>query len=277
MTGVATGGFVVTADGIAAYNSMLIEAVAIPFMLLGAISFAVHYYLLQGDVDLLWDDAQTRWLFALTGVGTVIVGGILLATYPSLDAARYGAFQLISALTCTGFQTDTGLGDRWPVAGQIVVMSAMVIGGAAGSTAGGIKLIRAISLTKGTLYSVTDYFYEEDTRDFAIADEEADVTAGQTSTEFDQAAVIGFLWIVLLVVVVLVSLIGLPTGQKGYALGDVLFEVASAQGNVGLSAGITDSGMPSSVKLAFVASMWIGRLEIIPILVMMRVLILGFE
>lgn len=192
MTDVSTGGFVVTNEGIGAYNSVLIEAVVVPFMLLGAISFAVHHHLLQGDVELLWGDIQTRWLLGLTAAGTTAVAGLLLAVDSPLNAVRYGGFQLISALTCTGFETDTGIGHRWPVAGQIVVSSAMVIGGAAGSTAGGIKLVRAISLAKGSFYSVTGILEEEDERTLDVAQGE-DVTAGQAAAEFDQAAAVGVL------------------------------------------------------------------------------------
>lgn len=100
---------------------------------------------------------------------------------------------------------------------------------------------------------------------------------GQAVSEFDQAAVVGFLWIIMLVTVVFVSLVALPTSEEGYTFGDVLFEAASAQGNVGLSTEITNPSMPTSVKLVFVASMWIGRLEIIPVLVTVRVLFRGFR
>lgn len=100
---------------------------------------------------------------------------------------------------------------------------------------------------------------------------------GRAVSEFDQAAVVGFLWIIMLVTVVFVSLVALPTSEEGYTFGDVLFEAASAQGNVGLSTEITNPSMPTSVKLVFVASMWIGRLEIIPVLVTVRVLFRGFR
>ncbi|MFC7009128.1 potassium transporter TrkG [Halalkalicoccus sp. GCM10025704] len=56
----------------------------------------------------------------------------------------------------------------------------------------------------------------------------------------------------------------------------VLFEVASAQGNVGLSAGVTGPTMPDAAKAVLMANMWIGRLEIIPVIALLRVLLKGF-
>lgn len=277
MTGISTGGFVVTDDGIASHGSMFIEAAVVPFMLIGAISFAVHYHLLQGKVETLVTDAQSQWLFVLVGAGVGVVTLLLAAIEPPLEAIRFGGFQVASALTSTGFQTETNVGNTWPMAGHLVLTSAMVIGGAAGSTAGGVKLIRAISLTRGTLYSVTDFFHEDDDRTFAIAREDADVTVGQSASEFDHATIVGFLWIVSLVTVLFVSLVALPTGEGGYTFVDILFEAASAQGNVGLSVGITNPDMQTSVKAVFVASMWVGRLEIIPVMVTVRVLLWGFE
>jgi len=81
-----------------------------------------------------------------------------------------------------------------------------------------------------------------------------------------------FLWLVFLGLGVVVLL---HTTPPGYTLSDVVFEVASAQGNVGLSVGITHPGMPLLSKLALCFNMWIGRLEIIPVLMLVRSLFLA--
>ncbi|SFP84886.1 Cation transport protein [Halolamina pelagica] len=82
-------------------------------------------------------------------------------------------------------------------------------------------------------------------------------------------AIIVVLWTTFLVVGTFVLLLALPAGE--YSLANVLFEVASAQGNVGLSSRITGpDSLPTVGKIAFLFHMWIGRLEIIPVLVMLR-------
>ncbi|WP_339102945.1 potassium transporter TrkG [Haloterrigena salinisoli] len=94
-------------------------------------------------------------------------------------------------------------------------------------------------------------------------------TAGGASAAFDTAAIIAVLWFVLLFVTSVVALLVLPAE---YATANVLFEVASVQGNVGLSAAIVDATNPASLKLTFVFAMWIGRLEIVPVVVSARLI-----
>jgi trk system potassium uptake protein TrkH len=85
----------------------------------------------------------------------------------------------------------------------------------------------------------------------------------------EEAAVLAFLWLLFLGVGIAVLLHTVPDTFK---LADVIFEVASAQGNVGLSCGITHPQMPLLAKLTLCFSMWVGRLEIIPVLMLLRAL-----
>lgn len=152
----------------------------------------------------------------------------------------------------------------------------MVVGAAAGSTVGGIKLIRFATLTKGTWYRITNVFYPDSAlRPFKLDGRVS--TDAETAQEFEEAAIIAFLWVVFLVLGMFVLLVTLPVGADGYSLQNVVFEVASAQGNVGLSSGITGAAMPFVIKVTFIFNMWIGRLEIIPVLVLLRGLFRGTE
>jgi trk system potassium uptake protein TrkH len=178
----------------------------------------------------------------------------------------------VSAATCTGFQTavdatNVALG-RWPSYAQLTVVFGMFVGGAAGSTAGGIKLIRGLTLAKGIRHQIADVFYPDSAvRRLEINGRRLNEEEGRR--EFMEAAIIVVLWITFLVVGTFVLLLALPSEQ--YSLANVLFEVASAQGNVGLSSGITGpESLPTVGKISFLFHMWIGRLEIIPVLVMLR-------
>jgi trk system potassium uptake protein TrkH len=90
--------------------------------------------------------------------------------------------------------------------------------------------------------------------------------------EFSEAAIVSLLWLLLLASSSLVLL-----NVAGVGLADALFEVASAQGNVGLSVGITGPGMHPLAEAMFVLNMWVGRLEIIPVLVLFRSLLYGLD
>ncbi|WP_227379870.1 TrkH family potassium uptake protein [Haladaptatus halobius] len=279
MTGLATGGFSITDNSIGTYDSVAIDFALIPVMMLGSIAFPIHYLILQGDLKNLYTDLQTRWVFGFFGGGTIVLTGMLFfnQTYESFfQAFRYGVFQFVSAASCTGFQTAGSLGNEWSAEAQLIVSFGMVVGAAAGSTVGGIKLIRLATLTKGTWYRITNVFYPKSAlRPFKL--DGRVLTDAETAQEFEEAAIIAFLWVVFLVLGMFVLLVTLPIGADGYSLQNVMFEVASAQGNVGLSSGITGAAMPSVIKVTFLFNMWIGRLEIVPVLVLLRSLLRGTE
>ena len=82
----------------------------------------------------------------------------------------------------------------------------------------------------------------------------------------DEAAIISFMWVILLMTGVIVISLVFPHET----LGNAFLEVSSAQGNVGLSTGITNMSMAPIGKVMLVFNMWIGRLEIIPVIVLVR-------
>jgi trk system potassium uptake protein TrkH len=294
MTALSTGGFSVTDNSIATYDSPLIEGILLPVMTLGAIAFPVHYAVLRNrDVSRLASDLQTRWLFLAFAVGIVVLSVQNVVSIPltdgafggtpewlgigallgpaAADAVRDSTFQFVSALTCTGFQSAP-IG-RWTAGGKLVVSGAMVLGGAAGSTVGGIKLIRGYTIGKGIAWQFSRVFLPESAV-VSVRMNGRRLDRTQMEREFSEAAIVTLLWLILLVVssLLLTNLVG---PQFGYA--DVLFEVASAQGNVGLSTGITGPTMNPLAEAMFLANMWVGRLEIIPILVFARALLYGLE
>ena len=294
MTGLTTGGFSVTDNSIATYGSPLVETVLLPIMVLGAIAFPVHYVVLRDRSPReLAGDLQTRWLFVLLAAGVAALSAQNVASVPmtsgafatqsflsfpvplldgaGLDAVRDSTFQWISAMTATGFQSAP-IG-RWVAGAKVVVVGAMVLGGAAGSTVGGIKIVRAYTVARGIVWQFSRVFLPSNAVVTArIGDRTLDRETMER--EFSEAAIVTLLWLVALAVasVVLVNVAG---PEFGYA--DALFEVASAQGNVGLSTGITGPSMSPLAEAMFLLNMWIGRLEIIPVLVFIRAGIWGLN
>ncbi len=294
MTGLTTGGFSVTDNSIATYNSPLVETVLLPIMILGAIAFPVHYIVLRDrNVRKLASDLQTRWLLILLAAGVVVLSvqnvlsvsaapdafvtqSFLPFSVPSLggaqlDAIRDSTFQWVSALSCTGFQSAP-IG-RWLAGGKVMVVGAMVLGGAAGSTVGGIKIIRGYTIVRGIIWQFSRVFLPKNA---VVTARIGDRTLDRESMEreFSEAAIVTLLWLIILATssIVLVNVAG---PDFGYA--DALFEVASAQGNVGLSSGITGPTMSPLAEGMFVLNMWIGRLEIIPVLVFIRAALSGLN
>jgi len=294
MTGLTTGGFSVTDNSIATYGSPLVEVALYPIMIAGAVAFPVHYVVLHDfEFRELVSDLQTRWLFVLLAVGITLLSlqnvisipategafstqSILGGVVPSLsaqqvDAIRDGTFQWISALSCTGFQSAP-IG-RWVAGAKVMVVGAMVVGGAAGSTVGGIKIVRAYTAVRGIVWQFSRVFLPKNAVVVAKIDGRT-LDRAEMDREFSEAAIVSLLWLLLLAVssIVLSNLVG-----PGFGYADALFEVASAQGNVGLSSGITGPTMSPVAEAMFLFNMWIGRLEIIPVLVFVRSAIYGLN
>lgn len=149
----ATGGFSTQNGSIGAYGSPVIDVITIVFMALAGVNFGLYYYLIQGRPKLMWRDAELRLYL------TILLGAIALVTlslYGSAivtsagdtvagtfwQALRYGTFQVISIMTTTGFVTADF--DQWPFLAKAVLVTLMFVGASAGSTGGGIKVIRML-------------------------------------------------------------------------------------------------------------------------------------
>ena len=152
-TTIATGGFNPKNASIGFYDSVAIEVVITVFMAISAVSFALYYLLYsQRSLKILLD----RELLTYVGIlitSIVFVWGILIyeGQYEDawVDALRYAAFDVTSVLTTTGYVTADF--DQWETGAKFTLLLLMFIGGCAGSTAGGIKVVRVMIVLKTIL------------------------------------------------------------------------------------------------------------------------------
>jgi trk system potassium uptake protein TrkH len=142
---------------------------------------------------------------------------------------------------------------------------AMVIGGAAGSTAGGIKLSRLVIIYKAIVWRFRRIsLLPHEMMRYELNDEI--LKEAEANRRVDAAAVLAILWLSIVTIGIFVlQYLKLPT----YELIDVIFEVASATSGVGLSTGITHPDLPWLGKLTLILLMWMGRLEIISVLLLL--------
>ena len=145
----ATGGFSTHSDSIAHFDSVYVEGVIILFMFLAGINFALHFQLLRGRTLSFWRNEELRLYLALI-LGASLV--IMAANYYSGTIATFGAdlrqvlFQVVSIITTTGFGTADF--DQWPSMCKVLLLVLMLVGGCAGSTGGGIKVVRVLLFFK---------------------------------------------------------------------------------------------------------------------------------
>jgi trk system potassium uptake protein TrkH len=148
---ISTGGFSTKQASIAYWDSMYIESILIIFMVIGAINFPLLYFLLQGKFSKFSKDEELRWFIAII-LAASLVGGIGLVIHKDYDffsCFRHSLFQVVSIISTSGFSTEDF--SVWSSSHLILFMLLMVICGCAGSTSGGLKVVRAVVLVKNTI------------------------------------------------------------------------------------------------------------------------------
>ena len=269
MAGQSTGGFSTLDDSIAGYGSYLMDLVHIPPMIIGSISIPLYFSFLNGrNPRVFWKDAQFRLMCFLFLMGIPALIGLLWSSPAAADPVREGLFQFISAVSTTGWQTSN-IADWNASAVLLITWGAMITGGAAGATVGGIKLIRAYLLLRAARWRIAKVFLpEEAVVPFRVSGK--NLTAVAMQREVSDAGVFSLLYLLILAIsTIIVAHLAGPE----FTLADAVFEAVSAQSTVGLSAGITDPGMSPIIELVFIFQMWVGRLEIFPVVVLFSALI----
>jgi trk system potassium uptake protein len=266
MAGMATGGVSPLDDGIATYHSYVLELVHCVPMLVGTIALPLLYLVAHHrDLGLLWRDVQFRALVAVIGIGTPVAILLLWGDPAVHDPVREGIFQYVSAVSTTGWQTSDIGGWRDP--GILwIVWAAMFTGGSAGATVGGIKLIRSYIMFRAAALRIRRVFLPpEAVVPFKVG--ERTIPERDIQREVADAAVFTFLYLVILAIAMIVTALFVP---PQFTLADTLFETVSVQSTTGLSTGITSPDMSPVVELTFIVQMWIGRLEIFPVIILFR-------
>lgn len=153
---VAIGGFSTHDLSMGYFNSAAIELIAVIFMILGGVNFALHFVALRRINPLVyWRDSEFRFYLFIIASVTLIVTLTLYYTDTYIDwgsAFTNGLFQVVSIGTTTGFTTAEFY--FWPPFIQILLLFASFVGACAGSTGGGIKVIRFLLLIKQGLREV---------------------------------------------------------------------------------------------------------------------------
>ena len=257
-----TGGFATQSSSVAFYRSSLVEIVLLPIMTAGGFSFALHYQLWMGRRSELARNIETRTITAsvLIMFTIMVVGLGRTGTFTDFDVMlRHSFFHIVSAHTTTGLATMPGrlYVTDWGVLAPAVLVSAMGLGGMAGSTAGGIKAMRIGLILKGLIRDVRKVLLPEDA--IVIETFHSTTTRTLTDTQVRAAATVLLLWLVLYLGGGLIGLF------YGYELQLALFESTAAASSGGLSVGIVRPDLEWPLKVIYTGQMMIGRLEFIAV------------
>jgi len=271
MAGQSTGGFSTLDNSIAEYNSPYMDMLYLLPMIIGSFSLPFFYKVIfERRISEFWNDIQTRGLIITFIIGSIIQSFLLLFANSVSNPFREGVFQFVSALSTTGWQTSNFVNWDW-LSIVFMVGIAFFIGGASGSTAGGIKMIRAQLISKGLRWQVNKVFMSDNTIK-TIRFNGKTMLPDDMNEEFTQAASYAIMFFMLIIGSAILGsfLIG-----NNFDFADSLFESASAQSTAGLTVGITDPSMSPILELVYIIQMWAGRLEFIPVLALVRVIFWG--
>lgn len=260
---IPTGGFSTKSQSIAAFGNATIEAILIVFMLLAGTNFSLlHRAWTERRLSAITENAEFKAYVGILIVATLGVGwGLWRAgTFAPAEALRHAAFQAVSLVTTTGFaSTDYAL---WPPFASALVFALMFIGASAGSTSGGVKVMRHLVMAKHGLRELRRMIHPRSVLPLRVG--------AQTIGENVIAGVLGF-------IVLYMMLFGVGTlliAAHGIELQTAASAVAAALGNVG--PGLGGAGpmghfawLPASAKLLLALFMLLGRLEIYTVLVVL--------
>ncbi|MFC6723247.1 TrkH family potassium uptake protein [Halobium palmae] len=268
-TTVSTSGFSPRAESLAAF-SPAVQWATIPFMATGATSFILIYFVLQGDLDRLRDSDEFRFYVGVIVLLAALVGGILFVdgtpyTNPE-EIARHALFQVVSILTTTGYaSTDFNL---WSSGAKHMLFICMFIGGMAGSTTCSIKTLRWLVVLKAFRRDLYTASVPSAVRPVRLSGRVVDE---ETIRDIYAYTLVSLVFFILATVFVVVdaSRVGLRVTEF-----EAMSAAASTFFNVGPAFGIAGplesyNPFPWSTKVAMTFLMWVGRIEIIPVLVLL--------
>ena len=251
---ISTGGFSTKADSIGHWNSISIEAVTLPLMILGSLNFLTAYLLFHGKTKAASKNGEIRLMLLLIPVcSAALFFLVCTGLYPTRSkSVRVAIFETVTALTTTGFST-VGYGN-WNSFGFLLTIVLMLIGGGTCSTAGGIKQYRIYVLYKSFVWQIKSFFLPRT----AVA--ENYIWQGEQKDFISDGRIkqIGTFVFLYLATYIIGSLI---IASTGIGLKNSLFEFASALGTVGLSVGVTSPQASPVILWTEIFGMLLGRLE----------------
>ena len=256
----ATGGYSTRNASVGAYASAYIDFVIIFFMLVAGTNFSLHYRFLKGDFKAYFRNQEFLFFISLIGVATLAILADTAFRYDSVGRAlRDTVFQVTAILTTTGYGTADY--ETWSFSSQFVLFILMFFGGCAGSTGGGIKMLRVQVLVKFVYTEILRLIHPR-----AVIP----VRVGKQALEREVVAnIVGFFILFVLIFVIgvyIMTTMGLDMPTSFGAVAASLSNIGPGLGNVGPTDNY--SQIPTTGKWVLSLLMLMGRLELYTVLVL---------
>lgn len=257
LTTLATGGFSTRNLSVEAFNNPAAEAILTVFMFLGAINFLVHLRVFnRGPHEFVKSNELRVSLLIVAASSALIIWDLVTHGFAGMvEALRVAVFQTVSIMTTTGYTTVDMM--VFPPLSKVILLILMAVGGGVGSTAGAIKVMRVIILAKLIYYFLTKITLPPSTV--------KPMMVGGHPLHEEEALRVACFFAVYVLLLICGGLILTAHGFDPFASFSAVF---SAQGNIG-PAFLSLYELPVIPKITLIFEMWAGRLEIIPILLLL--------
>lgn len=259
----ATGGFSTKNASILYYDSLAIELIIIAFMTIAGGNFGLYFLVWKKGWRHLFRDVEFKVYLGIMTVAALFIAANLVFTsgLPAGKALRDALFASSSIMTTTGFVTADF--DQWPAFSKLLLLILMFIGGSAGSTAGGMKVVRLLLLCKQSWNELQRDLHPRMVINVKCAGKPVHASVLQATGQFFFVFMLTFAMSVLLV------------SAAGLDAWDAIGAVAATLGNVGPGFGVVGptqnySMLSDFVKVVLTACMLLGRLELFTLLVFLR-------
>ena len=260
-TTVAAAGFSPEARSFEAYG-MAVDWVAITFMTLAAVNFALLFRAFMGRPRDLWRDPELRAYVLIVVLAGSVLSYHLLAMYEGSEALRHGFFQTISILTTTGYASADF--DAWPDRARVTLVLLMFIGGSAGSAAGGVKVMRWLIIGTHTVREVRRALHPRAVLPMRVG--------ARTIPEEVLRAIAAFITLYAALLVTSATLLvylGADFVSAFTAAAATVGNVGPGLGGVGPMTSYAD--LPALGRGVLIFNMFAGRLEIVTVFVLFTV------
>ncbi len=269
-----TGGFAPMSQSVLYYHSFPIELVLMVLMILGSINFVIHAEVWNGRIEMFFRDIEMRTMVIWLGVMTCVFAASLSASLSFSDLPamlRRGLFMVISAFSTTGFQniTTNQLTTVFSSGAFVAIALIMAVGGASGSTSGGVKFSRVGIIFKSIVSTIKEALAPDSAR---VAVAYNHVGRRMLSPVIVKEAMTVF--ILYVITYVIGALVGIA---HGYEATPAIFESVAMASNGGVTTGLATAGMPMSLELFYIFQMWAGRLEFVTLLALLVEIVVSFN
>lgn len=256
-----TGGFSNRNASVSFYDSAYIDGVITVFMILFGVNFNLYFLLLLKDWKSVLKNEELRAYLGIIATAIAVITVNIVNIYGSvLHAFRYASFQVASIITTTGFYTADF--ELWPQLSQVILLTVMFVGACAGSTGGGIKVCRFVILCKSIRQELKKILHPN-------AVTVVKMNGKKVSAETLRGINVYFAAYIF-IMVLSVILVSIDNFDFATSFSGVLTTINNVGPGISKVGPVDNFYMFSPLsKIAFSFDMLVGRLEIIPFLLML--------